>query len=103
MMIYVAVTDLLDGLRRLLTTSRREFEFIGTDSSFRLVFRRMKGERLEVKYRGATIEQDTAPQLARAALAEARRFLSEAPLPDSDPVAGDISAAIAELQSCLQA
>ena len=101
MMIYVALTDLLDGLQGLLAKSRREFEFIGTDSSFRLVFRHGKGDRLNVKYRGGTIEEAPATEIASAALASAGEFLSNHPLPESDPVAGDISAAISELRAFL--
>jgi hypothetical protein len=101
MMIYVAMTELLDGLRRLLTTPRREFEFIGTDSSFRLLFRRVKIDRVDVTYRGIAIEQESLRHVARAALDGAVHLVSSAPLPPSDSVAGDISAAIAELRACL--
>ena len=102
MMIYVALTDLLDGLRRLVTTSGREFEFIGTDSSFRLVFRRGTGGRLKVKHRAATIGDATATDVARAALEGASAFLANEPLPASDPVAGDVSAAVRELRAYLE-
>jgi len=100
-MIYVAVTDLLNGLRRLLTTPRREFEFIGTDSSFRLLFRRVKIDGVDVTYRGIAIEQESLTHVARAAVEGACRLVSTAPLPPSDSVAGDIAAAIAELRACL--
>lgn len=101
MMVYIAVTDLLDGLRRLLTTRKREFDFIGTDSSFRLVFRRAKADLVNVVYRGITIDQDRLGQVARAALNGACQFVTAAPLSPSDSVFDDISSAIADLQSCL--
>ncbi|MEV8319061.1 hypothetical protein AB0Q95_33385 [Streptomyces sp. NPDC059900] len=40
MMIFVAASDLLDGLRDLVERERRYFRFVGCDSSFRLDFAR---------------------------------------------------------------
>ena len=41
MMLVLSITEMLDGFRRLLSQSKkREYEFVGVDCSFRVVFRK---------------------------------------------------------------
>ena len=42
MMIYISLVDLMSGLSSLLRAERRQYEFVGADSSFSLLFKRSK-------------------------------------------------------------
>ena len=39
MMIFIAISDMLDGIRIMIEQKRKEYLFIGADSSFKIIFR----------------------------------------------------------------
>ena len=42
MMVFIAISDLLDGLRGMIVNGKKEFVFVGADSSFILLFKQGK-------------------------------------------------------------
>ena len=42
MMIFIAVSDLLDGVSTMIEQKRKEYLFVGADSSFKVLFRQNK-------------------------------------------------------------
>ena len=42
MMIFIAICDLLDGVREILSNRKKEFSFVGADSSFSIVFKQKR-------------------------------------------------------------
>ena len=42
MMIFIAICDLLDGIKAMLKSRKKEFVFVGADSSFTLFFKQNK-------------------------------------------------------------
>lgn len=70
MMIYIAVADLLYGVKALLAGRRKRFDFVGTDSSFWLVFRQVKGG-VSVAAQTGVITRATHPGLTRELLSAA--------------------------------
>jgi hypothetical protein len=42
MMIFIAISDMLDGFRTMIEQKRKEYSFVGADSSFKILFRQNK-------------------------------------------------------------
>ncbi|MEE1817912.1 hypothetical protein PUR59_23185 [Streptomyces sp. SP18ES09] len=68
MMIYLSVALLLDSLRPLLAGERKTVSFVGTDSSFRLDFRRERRGVVAVAVNGTAVGKCTPEELADAVL-----------------------------------
>ena len=66
-MIFLAVSELLDGLRDFLSGQKREFHFIATDSSFQLVFEidRNSGE-VSISSANSLVHQENLSELISA-------------------------------------
>jgi len=56
MMIFIALSDLLEGLVNLSKKNNKKFEFIGTDSSFKIFFEKKKKGILKIIYEEERIE-----------------------------------------------
>jgi len=41
-MIFIAISDMLDGIRAMIEQKRKEFLFVGADSSFKILFKQNK-------------------------------------------------------------
>jgi hypothetical protein len=96
MLVFLAVVDLLDGLSPLLSGSPSgEWEWIGQDSSFQVVFRRADG-RVAVEAMGEPVGDATDRELARAVWQAASGFAAEHRLPPSDLVYADLHSALEE-------
>jgi hypothetical protein len=94
-MIYVSVSDLLDGLRALLDRGHGSWQFVGADSSFILNFTLRRG-RMTTRAGQQDIDESPAADVA-SAVWTAARALAEDPataLPPGDPVRADLAAAI---------
>lgn len=92
MMLPLAVTDLLDGLRALIAGPEdRRYEFVGADSSFRLAFIRSGGH-IRVVGDGGIVASVPVPTFAAVCARDiggfARQLLDI--LPVEDPVFGDL-------------
>ncbi|MFI9105062.1 hypothetical protein ACIGXA_31600 [Streptomyces fildesensis] len=75
MMIYLAVSDLLDGLRALVETGRGGFLFIGSDSSFSLKFSLRKDGQLTTMAAGkAAIDVSDVKTVISAVWTAAKEF-----------------------------
>lgn len=103
MMIFPAITELLDGLRGLLQDQCRKcYTFVGTDSSFQVAFVRMGKGRyaVEAKRRIAEVSED---ELVRAVWTGVHRFLDKyfGHLGMNDLVYDDLSCAVDEFESTL--
>ena len=67
LMLILSLVSLLDGLRRLLSTPKeKEFEFIGVDSSFRIVFRKSRNGQIDIYGQDTLIDSITKSQLKEA-------------------------------------
>jgi hypothetical protein len=86
MMVYLSVTQLMDGLVSFLGGDTTSFAFTGVDTSFSLVFRRTK-DGLSVASKDGVIARTTPDELASAVL-QAAEPLSRT-LPAGDPVTSD--------------
>ncbi|MFJ3769193.1 hypothetical protein ACIPQJ_27945 [Streptomyces sp. NPDC090082] len=74
MMIYLSVALLLDSLHPLLTGERKTVSFVGTDSSFRLDFRRERRGVVAVAASGTTVGKCPPEELADAVLRALREL-----------------------------
>ncbi|MFE0099465.1 hypothetical protein [Streptomyces sp. NPDC059009] len=75
MMIFVALSDLLDGLRTLAVRGSGSFHFVGTDSSFRLDFTLGKGDRITTRDGSRLVDAASpATEVLEAAYRSARPF-----------------------------
>ncbi|MER5960892.1 hypothetical protein [Streptomyces sp. NPDC002057] len=83
MMIYLSVPLLLDSLRPLFTGERKAVSFVGTDTSFRLDFRRDRKGVVTVSAPGTTLGKCTLEELGAEVLRStqelAERDLSHLP------------------------
>ncbi|SED01409.1 hypothetical protein SAMN05428939_3936 [Streptomyces sp. TLI_105] len=83
MMIYLSVPLLLDSLRPLLAGESKTASFVGTDSSFRLDFRRDRKGVVSVSANGTVLGKCGTDELVDAVLAPAveleRELLSHLP------------------------
>ncbi|MZE51227.1 hypothetical protein GTY86_07850 [Streptomyces sp. SID5770] len=68
MMIYLSVPLLLDSLRPLFTGERKTASFVGTDTSFRLDFRRDRKGVVTVSAKGTVLGKCGLEELADAVL-----------------------------------
>ncbi|MEU1564210.1 hypothetical protein ABZ504_27805 [Streptomyces mirabilis] len=70
MMIYLSATQLLDSLRAFLSGNGKTLTFTGVDTSFSLVFRRVK-DGISVAFKDAVIARTASDELASAVLGAA--------------------------------
>lgn len=75
MMIFVAITDLMDGLRNFFTKKKSDYEFIGTDSSFRLKFSKVKKGGIRLNHAGINYDGIDEAELKREILHAAENFV----------------------------
>jgi hypothetical protein len=95
-LVFLAIVDLLDGLSALLSRPQAdEWEWIGHDSSFQVVFRRRDG-RFAVEAMREPIGEATDRELARAVWQATSGFAAEHRLPPSDLVYSDLHSALEE-------
>ncbi|ABW13207.1 conserved hypothetical protein [Parafrankia sp. EAN1pec] len=103
MMLPLAVADLLAGLRSLIVgPGHGHYEFVGADSSFRLVFTRTGDQiRITGDHRAvASVPLTEFVEVCRRDLGEFARHLL-ARVPGDDPVYGDLADAHADLTEAL--
>ena len=103
MMIYVALVDLMSGVAKLTRDRKyRRYEFVGADSSYVLLFERMRADEVVIRYRKRIIGQQAARKIALALLAEVNRFWGEFPLAADDSCYEDFLRGRSRLMSALQ-
>ncbi|MCP2262648.1 hypothetical protein LX15_006390 [Streptoalloteichus tenebrarius] len=97
MMVFVAVSDLLDGLRGLLRRGGGSFAFVGADSSFSLSFALRKNRVVTTAGRKKIDESETV-EFIGAIRGAVENFMSRelSGLPADDPMRGDLVAAFEE-------
>lgn len=95
MMIYLSVTLLLDGLTALLVGRDRTLNFIGSDTSFGIVFRR-SNKGVSVSSGNKLIARESQGELAQAVLLAAEDLAASSlvQLPEADAVRTDYLAAL---------
>lgn len=77
MMVFLAITDLLDGVRELiLNDSIQGYEFIGIDGSFRIHFQKKSPTLIVIKAFGRVISQETPTQLVQELWKSIQDFVS---------------------------
>ncbi|MFC8760125.1 hypothetical protein ACFUAG_05270 [Streptomyces sp. NPDC057193] len=96
MMIYLSVPLLLDSLRPLLTGERKAVSFVGTDTSFRLDFRRDRKGVVSVSAKRTALGTCTREELADAVLRAARELEEEglSELPAGGGARGDFDSSM---------
>lgn len=102
-MIYIALAHLITGVCELVDGTRRAFEFVGTDSSYSLIFAKKKGA-MVVRARTAAIAEAPASDVLRALSEGVQRFLSNPrnQLLPSDSVYEDLQAALVMLKQTIE-
>ena len=102
MMLFLSLVELLDGLRRLLTSNLNSYEFIGADSSFALVFQKLSRGRVQISHGGETIAIVQSADLARVVYDASKCFWdsTRTELLDNDPVVGDVDASLDAFRRC---
>jgi hypothetical protein len=96
MLVYLALVDLLDGIGDLMAaSSRREWQWVGNDSSFAVNFRRSNGGVL-VHAMGEPLGAVDEAALVQAIWDGATGLLAEHRPPPSDLIADDLDAALEE-------
>lgn len=103
MMIYPAVTLLLDSLRKLLTGQNKRISFTGTDSSFRLDFNCDKKGLVSVSKNGMLLGRSSLEDLSNATLRSAQSFADDSlsGLPAGDAAKSDYLAALRDLHATM--
>ena len=103
MMIYLAITDLIEGTCQLCAGSRRVFEFIGADSSFRLLFTMNKNRSIVISGKDGVCSVVERGELLRSIQDALTCFLSDNAnrLPKGAPALGDFEAARIRLNQAI--
>jgi hypothetical protein len=99
MMIFVSITQLLDGLRVLLDRGKGAYEFVGVDSSFTLDFT-LRRDQLTIKRRRTDLDIAPMAETIAALWTAASEFAADPAnaLPEGDAVRNDLTAALAAFQ-----
>jgi hypothetical protein len=97
-MVYVGLVDLIDGLTELADGRRRQYEFVGPDSSFIVDFRRT-GDRISASAYGSQLGAEPAAEVLAGLSDGIDELLAAHPLDPAEPGAGDVAAAVRKLRS----
>jgi hypothetical protein len=99
-MVYLGMVDLIDGLTALAAGRRREYKFVGADSSFTVRFFRNKAGISASAY-GTSLGTEPGPDVLGGLRAGIDEFLADPAnaLPPTDPAARDLAAALVHLPS----
>jgi len=98
MMIFLSIVDLLDGLRRLLSSpSEHSYTFIGIGTSFSILFEKTRNG-LRISANGMIIDECGPADVVKAVIEGVDLFLGSTPLPD-EPALTDLTNAIADFHS----
>ncbi len=100
MMLIPSLVLLLDSLRRFLSSPQNEYEFVGADCSFIVVFSKKKGSEIHVCVDQRPIGTTDAAQLKADIEASISRFINSvsATLPAEDAAVRDLSDAFQAFQ-----
>lgn len=101
MMLILSLASLLYGLRSFLSSSQKEYEFIGDDCSFRVVFSKKKKGEIDVYVDERNIESTDEAQLkadVEASVSQFIKWLNNSTLPSSDAALRDLHAAFKDFQ-----
>jgi len=102
MMVFVAAGDLLYGVRAVVSGRPGErFEFIGTDSSFRLDFTQLRDGRVLLRHGSTEIDTVTADELTSAVFGGVSEFAGRwlSTLASNDAARNDLEASLKEFAS----
>lgn len=77
MMIFIAASDLLGGIKSLLNGNNKEFKFIGADSSFCLVFKKSNDDKVSIYSEGTIWKEVSSSELYNSAYDAAKSLVSE--------------------------
>ena len=101
MMIFIAISDLLDGLRIFLMKKKNNFEFIGADSSFRLLFSRGKKGLIRLNHANINYDGIDETELKNEVLIAAENFIGqfEENVQGSGAAVGDLISAISDFKN----
>jgi len=96
MMVFISIVLLLDGLRSFLTSGALQYEFIGVDCSFQVVFARDKHGNVSLIGDDKAIHVSNVASLTADVFSSVSKFIEEpgVRLSESDPVHDDVSAAL---------
>lgn len=100
MMIFLSIVDLLDGLRRLMSNHEcNEYLFVGTDTSFTILFEKVRDE-VRITAGGSVIDECPSVCLASAVIEGLDLFLASTRQPD-EPALSDLKHSIADFRAML--
>ena len=96
-MIFLSLVDLLDGLRRLLSSpDENSYTLIGVDTSFSARFEKTLNG-LRISANGMIIDECGPASVVKAVIEGVDLFLSLTPLPD-EPALTDLTNAISDFR-----
>jgi hypothetical protein len=105
MMLFISISELLDGLRRFLHDKNAAmYRFIGVDSSFQLLITRLGDDRLKIEVNGYVVDEVPTFNLIRAVWEGVRDFIAQygQHLPHEDPASDDLRAATKDFEETFQ-
>ncbi len=100
MMIFIAVSELLEAIYNVTSMGKKQVEFIGTDSSFRLCFSRSKNGNISLSYADRVFNGIDELELKNAVLSSATDLMEkyENKIQGNGAAIGDLSYTIAKLK-----
>jgi hypothetical protein len=104
-MLFIAMKELLYGLEVFLKGGQSEYEFVGTDSSFSIRFRKLKRGRIAVRCGAVAIGEVDAVELCGIMLSSVEEFVARpgSELSESDPVREDLFFSVRRFKNLLMA
>ena len=98
MMIFISITELLDGIRRFFLNNLKKYEFIATDSSFTVWFIKNKNNIVTISCKKKVISRLAPKKLAISIWKNVGNFIAKTAvfLPDDDSVVADLYASISD-------
>jgi predicted GH43/DUF377 family glycosyl hydrolase len=76
-MTVVAAADFLSGLYKFLTSNLQQYEFIATDSSFQLIFKKNRNGLIDVFHRKNIISEEDKSSIWHAAVNSVKEFTNK--------------------------
>lgn len=100
MMIFLSIIELLNGLNSFLCSKKRSYEFVGVDSSFILLFKKISNSKLLIEQGGNSKVEVLSKELIEEVLIGSEKFWKDTKqlLNHNDPIIKDMEDAIQGLK-----
>jgi len=103
-MLFITVTDLLDGYRKFYESDKiKEYTCVGADSSFSISFKKKKGDTVSIEVDKEFLCEMDKNSLAKIIFEASSNFVSKYidRIPKDDPVVEDIINSLSDFEKIL--